>query len=196
MKTAWKKNRNRLHRGVQRLPEQRPNGEKTDEHEMWAYSKWSFVRVQLHNWKNGYSKITGLIIYIYTCYICIYPHKLYMYSGNVATERVAKTNLFCLAVERGPCQLHEFLRLFSCAFRTFHTQQNLEALSFWSHSPSKLNLFYICSSFFSFCRFSVQFISLTSVFTYTILIHIIHIRHRLCGIKNKPRHWHKCCNHL
>jgi hypothetical protein len=41
------------------------NGEKTHEHEMGAYSKWSCVRVQLHNWKNAYSKWAGWIIYIY-----------------------------------------------------------------------------------------------------------------------------------
>jgi hypothetical protein len=34
---------------------------------MWAYSKWSCVRVQLHNWKNGYSKITG-VDYIYVLF--------------------------------------------------------------------------------------------------------------------------------
>ena len=40
------------------------NGEKTNEHEMVAYSKWSCVRVQLHNWKNAYSKWTGYIIIV------------------------------------------------------------------------------------------------------------------------------------
>ena len=66
-----KKSRNRLHRGVQRLPEQRPNGEKTNEHEMWAYSKWRCVRVQLHNWKNGHSKIAELIIYMLDLYTLV-----------------------------------------------------------------------------------------------------------------------------
>ena len=112
----------------------------------YVYIYNTYIRIYIYI----YIYISSLYtyIYIYTCYICIYPHKLYMYSGNVATERVAKTNLFCLAVERGPCQLHEFLRLFSCAFRTFHTQQNLEALSFWSHSPSKLYKFILYMFFF------------------------------------------------
>ena len=53
---------------------------------MWAYSKWSCVRVQLHNWKNGYSKITGLIIYTpvsisISIYLYLYIHIscLYLY---------------------------------------------------------------------------------------------------------------------
>ena len=49
-------------------------------HEMWAYSKWSCVRVQLYNWKNGYSKITGLIIYVYIVKIPIIYSHLYIYT--------------------------------------------------------------------------------------------------------------------
>ena len=76
----------------------------------------------------------------------MYHDELQMYSGNVARERVTKPNLFCLAVERGPCQLHEFLRLFSCSFGMFHRQQDLQDLDnfrhyLFAHSPSKLKLF-------------------------------------------------------
>ena len=81
-----KKSRNRLHRDVQRLPERRPNGEKTNEHEMVAYSKWSCVRVQLHNWKNAYSKITGYLIYIYVPW-CWY---IYLQPGDFVRANFGK----------------------------------------------------------------------------------------------------------
>ena len=113
-----KKSRNRLHRGVQRLPEQRPNGEKTDEHEMWAYSKWSCIRVQLHNWKNGYSKITGLIIYSNRSFLyprCFCRQWRFSQEKNVKTSWRATANRFfevCIGVPLStaspPCYRRQF----------------------------------------------------------------------------------------
>ena len=49
---------------------------------MGVYSKWSCVRVQLHNWKNAYSMWAGYIIYIHTVNdnLDVFKQKLIMYT--------------------------------------------------------------------------------------------------------------------
>ena len=82
---------------------------------MGAYSKWSCVRVQLHNRKNAYSMWAGYIIYIYiSLYICIiyiymciyniicmYGHGYSPRSGNHRWRNGAKVSED--VVHRGNC---------------------------------------------------------------------------------------------
>ena len=130
---------------------------------------------------------TYLTMYNICIYIYMYMHRdeLYVYSEDVVTERVAKTNRFCLAVVRGPCQLHEFLRLFSCAFRAFHRQQTFEALFFWSHSPSMLNHVksILHMSFFIFLLFLSLF---RTIHISNISLHIQHPHPHSPGQTKEP----------
>ena len=58
---------------------------------MGAYSKWSCVRVQLHNRKNAYSMWAGYIKYVYIIYLYVYIyicaciHTITLKIGGTAT---------------------------------------------------------------------------------------------------------------